>query len=631
MTFFLPSRAKPWPDGAWFWVWITGLVLVFLLSTNSIENFDLGTDLKTGQWMLQNKAFPAKDAFTYTVRQNDYLDGKTLYQAALYLAYLGGGYDGIVVANSLITIMVFLLLWLRLRCEKCRDWLSVLLLILTALAVERRFFVRAEIVSWLFMSLVLWILERRESGKKSPLFLLPLLQWVWIYVEGLFILGWFAMAAYLAGTWFNRKAPDKALLKCFALSLVLPLLNPYGYRLYLLPFTYFSQFGFTANSDLVSPLKYLAAQNLSVDLNLHIFLYFLFSFLLVLAFATAPKRRKLHEWIMAAGFFYLACVGYRNIPLFFLATLPLLSKSAGQCPRLQGFWASADKFCARSAAPLLAGAFLFLLCLRIMTGAYYDSDRRSKHFGLGLDREQISVQAVQFLSENRLDARLLNDMGTGDWLVWRGPSPVFIDGRQQVMGTAFYREYLDTFQPGGLERAIARYQPKLIVCQYNDAVPWAVQIYSMTGWRLIHADSSAAVYASNDYALNIPAFRFSKALEQYRVRLGQQDIEKIVEDSKPSAVSKWFSGFYEPQKYPFHLQNLGLFALHYKQFEASQAFFAESLRQAGGNYFEVFYNLAVASLNLKQYHLGKVCLQKALLLEPNDEKTLQMLKSLELF
>ena len=353
-------------------------------------------------------------------------------------------------------------------------------------------------------------------------------------------------------------------------------------------------------------------QDLSVDLNFHIFLYFLFSGLVIGFTVMTLIQRKIHDLVLLAGFFYLSCVGYRNIPLFILATVPLLAESIRQLAWLKKIWASLDKLISQRTVPVMAGVLLVLLGLRIITGAYYYSDRRPKHFGLGLDDNQIPVQAVQFLAQNHLDGRILNDMGLSDWLVWQGPQPVFIDGRQQVMGESFYREYLETFHPGGLERAIAQYHPQLIACQYNDAVPWAVQMFSMPNWRLIYADTLTTIYASNDYALQFPPLSFSRVADQYHIRLTQADIEKAAENIKPTPkLLYWIKGFYEPRKYPFYLQNLGLLALHYKDYDSSQDFFAESLCEAGGNYFEIFYNLGLASLNQKQYHLGKILPSKS--------------------
>ena len=179
----------------WFYPIVLCFVLVALLATTRINNFDLGTDLKTGQWILEHHAFPQKDTFTYTVNQNDYLDGKPLYQIVLYLIYRAFDYSGISLLNTLAILIVFFLLWTRLKGTLCPSWLTCFLLLASAIAMERRFFIRAEIGTWLLLSLTLLILDWRARGKRDLLWLLPVIQWTWVNGEGLFILGWFLMGS----------------------------------------------------------------------------------------------------------------------------------------------------------------------------------------------------------------------------------------------------------------------------------------------------------------------------------------------------------------------------------------------------------------------------------------------------
>jgi len=144
-------------------------ILIALLATTRINNFDLGTDLKSGQWILEHHGFPQKDTFTYAVNQNNYLDGKPLYQTALYLVYRAFGYSGISILNTLAVLLVFFLLLIRLRETVPPPWLICFLLLAAALATERRFFVRAETGTWILLSLTLLILEWRLRGKRDLL------------------------------------------------------------------------------------------------------------------------------------------------------------------------------------------------------------------------------------------------------------------------------------------------------------------------------------------------------------------------------------------------------------------------------------------------------------------------------
>ena len=607
------------------------LILVSLFASTRIRNFDLGTDLKTGQWILEHHAFPQKDEFTYTCKENDYLDAKSLYQIATYLIYKVFNYQGITLFNTACVVLVFLLLWVRLRLTQAPSWLVFILLFTAALGMERRFFPRAEIISWVLFSVLLLILERRARGKTTPLWLAPVILWLWVNVEGIFILGWVTLGFFILNSLIQKRGLDRKLLKVSFVSVGVCLLNPYGPKLWLLPFTYFSEFKNSGNSDLVSPVKFLLAQNLKVDWNLHLFLYLGFCFILGMAFLLTYKSRKFHEWSLATVFFGLSCLGYRNVPLFFLVSLPILASSWVQLAPLTRllFPKTGLQGTLPRMAPILAGISLALLGLRVWTGAYYISDRRMARVGLGLDTETIPVKVADFLTSNHLDGRLMNYIGMGDWLIWKGPQKVFIDGRHQVLSADFYSQYLDSFNARGLAQLAAIYQPQLVALNYNDSIPWAVQLKMMPEWRLIYADESFAIYAKKDYAPSIPEFSFPKLLQERNISLAADQIARIIEETQPSQWSRWFEGFYRPQIYPNGLQSMGLFALHYMDFQTSQALFAESLRQARGGYWDVFYNLGVATLRMNQYALGKNCLEKALQMNPGNSSTIQMLESLK--
>ncbi len=615
----------------WFYPIVLCFVLVALLATTRINNFDLGTDLKTGQWILEHHAFPQKDTFTYTVNQNDYLDGKPLYQIVLYLIYRAFDYSGISLLNTLAILIVFFLLWTRLKGTLCPSWLTCFLLLASAIAMERRFFIRAEIGTWLLLSLTLLILDWRARGKRDLLWLLPVIQWTWVNGEGLFILGWFLMGSYGLSQWIQRNQIDKKLLKYALISIAVCLINPYGFKLVTLPFIYLTEFHNSGNSDLVSPLRFLTTQNLKIDWNIHLFIYFAFSAALWLAMALTVRKRKVHEWLLVVAFFGLSCVGYRNMPLFFLVTIPLLASCLSDLVstpnNLLQKWNEVLQF--NKKVPFIGALFLTLLCLRVLTNAYYISDRRMTRLGLGLDMEKVPVKAVEFLVQNHLDGRIINDMGMGDWLVWKGLQPVFIDGRQQVMGGKFYQEYQESFKRGGLGGLVDRYQPSLIALEYNDTVPWAVQLKFMPDWRLIYADGGFALYAEKDYAPAIPAFSFPDLLKQRNISMDLGQAIVLISGTQPSRWKTRFEGYYRPQTYPNELMSLGLLALHYEDYETAHSLFAESLRQAGGGYFEIFFNLGVANLRLKRYQLGKTCLQKALELKPGDPSTQQMLATLQ--
>jgi len=74
--------------------------------------------------------------------------------------------------------------------------------------------------------------------------------------------------------------------------------------------------------------------------------------------------------------------------------------------------------------------------------------------------------------------------------------------------------------------------------------------------------------------------------------------------------------------------SMGLFALRTAEYESAQTLFMDGLRQTRGTFDEPYFNLGVSSLHLKQYRLGRLCLEDVLQLNPNDVPSKRMLQSL---
>src|SRR5581483_11493979 len=225
----------------WFYPFLACFLLVFLFAFRQNIDFDMGYHLRTGQWILQNHAFPQKDTFTYTVNQNDYIDLHWLYQIACYLLYQTSGYAGISLAHLILILAAFGLTAWRMALEKPSPWIYTFLLFPTLMTVELRFLDRPEIVSWVLLILTLLVLDLRLNHHRNFLYLLPLFQLLWVNIEGLFVLGWIAMGAYFLTNWFHFKRVDRPLLKFGLLSCAATLLNPYFLRGVAFPLVLFTR------------------------------------------------------------------------------------------------------------------------------------------------------------------------------------------------------------------------------------------------------------------------------------------------------------------------------------------------------------------------------------------------------
>ena len=203
-----PGRPLPWPCRC---ALAFCFALLLMLAARQVGSLDVGFHLKAGEHILHGNGWPRTDPFTFTMTDHLYTDTSWGYQLLLALTYIVGGAPGLVLLHVALALGVFAIV-----CRTCRltpvDPVSLAALMTAGvLASEMRYDVRPELVSWLFLALVLHILHRRAEGLSSPLPALAVIHLVWANTHSLFILGWGALACFVAGSWLRRGSLDRKL------------------------------------------------------------------------------------------------------------------------------------------------------------------------------------------------------------------------------------------------------------------------------------------------------------------------------------------------------------------------------------------------------------------------------------
>ncbi len=613
----------------WFWPLLSCFLLTALLAARCITDLDLGLHLRGGQWILQNHWVPSKETYTYTVPNHDYLDIHWFYQVLLYLVYLAGGYSLLSLFNIAMIAAAFSLAWIRLRSNGASSWMGVLLMGMAAWVCEIWFQVRPEIISWVLLGIMLWVLEERAGKRKDLLFLLPLIQFIWANVEGFFVLGWGVMAVFLVSIFIHDRRIDRKMLSWSSLALAVCFLNPYFLKGVVFPFSLWK----TLSSD---PFHH-NIRDLVPSWNLFhnppvpewpLLVYRLSCFFLFFLLLATFKRRKAHELLLAAAFLFLSAAANRNIPLFTLACLPI----AAACWKdLDWAWLRKfqDKFLS---GPWAARVFMVLVlgfALRIITGAYYADGHRYERFGLGVSEESQPVRAAEFLVKNHLTGRVLNTLNSGGWLDWKGPRKVFLDGRLEVMGAELFSEYLTSMNPGGLDPLANKYGADILFINPSLFTHWIIELPYNRNWRRVYLDGSNVIYLRKGYAPWVPEMEDGRLLEENGV---PADILKQAPEllGIPGIPAWRFfgEGFYKRASIPTGIFWTGNFLFHDGHFQAAEAFFLDAIRRSGGRYGELYYSVGIFYNTTKRYTEARLCMQRVLQNDPSNDVALQILKSI---
>ena len=322
------------------------LLLTVLFAFREIYSPDIGFHLRAGEWILEHAKFPDKDTFTYTASQNNYIDMYWLYQVAVAAVNKISGEFGLVLSNALLIAASFAIALFRLHrkqsIEATPHWSLVFFIGIWAAALL--FEPRPHAFSWLYLNVVLLILDDHYERGSGRLFLLPVIMLLWTNTHTLFLLGWVVIWAYVVGiAWRDRKVWTPLTLYAI-LSVAVSFINPYFLQGVGLPFY---QYQFLQNA---SVFKGFIAEYVSpLDLDTYmvngrfVFLqplsgFHLFLLLSIVTFVRRLTRVQLHEVIIFGLFLYISTTGVKNVGYFIFTVLPMtvigLSRNARAVPAL---------------------------------------------------------------------------------------------------------------------------------------------------------------------------------------------------------------------------------------------------------------------------------------------------------
>ncbi len=591
------APVRGWPSiraGTWPYAFGPAFLLVLLFSLRQVGDWDIGIHLHAARWIVANHDVPRGDTFTWSVPGNDYVDLHWLFQLALYGSRALFGDAGLTGLVVVAVGMVFVLLLTRLLATGAPAPVTWGLFVAAVLIVEIRIQTRPEIVTWAFLSAMLLVLDDYDAGRRDRLWLLPVIQLVWTNAHALFVLGWAVMGAYALSRLVHRRAWEARLVGWCAAGAAASFLNPYGVKGLLFPFyvftrvtdeTTFKQF----IGEFAAPWSVRATEAMPYAVTPALRLYMGLSIATALLFLLTLRRRRLAEGLILIAFFYLSFRQVRNVPLFVLVAAPVVAAALRdvrdvfrpdgvRVPRALSRW-----------GPPVAGAAVLLVGLRVVTDAWTTSERRPNFFGAGLSRDLHPIETAEFLLTHRLDGKLLNDLNTGSWLGFALPQKVYVDGRLEVMREALFQE-LSASWASGLAELCARNDVELVVLDHGSMIGWVLQLRRMAGWRLVHADTRAAVYLAPGYRTDVPTIR----VEDEAGRIGipaAGEVPALVAAATASPLARWLSGFVRRQPFPVGWTNLAALASATGEPGAAERLYQHYIRVTRGAFPEAFYNL----------------------------------------
>ena len=220
-------------------------LISIVLVTYPVFDFDLYWHLANGREMVNSGRIVSEEVFSYTHPGEKFANHEWLGQIIFYLIWTAFGAYGLLGLKLLIVTLMVWLLYRTLRNENTPLGVAALLCVLVILAGINRFHERPELFTLFYMALLGFILYGLRTRKlpRRMLWALPLIMVTWDWLHGA-IYGLTFLTLFVAGENAKHRflmlrhqqslsVPDlKYLNRCFALTMLAMLINPFGVRSY---------------------------------------------------------------------------------------------------------------------------------------------------------------------------------------------------------------------------------------------------------------------------------------------------------------------------------------------------------------------------------------------------------------
>ncbi|TPW09224.1 MAG: hypothetical protein FD129_2271, partial [bacterium] len=367
-------------------------------------------------------------------------------------------------------------------------------LLLATIAMELRYEARPEMVSYTLLALQLHLLSRRAAGRPTPAWIFVVAQLIWANMHSLFILGWLVMAVFVVGGWLETRKFDRGLALAMGAAIAVSFVNPYGLDGVRFPFTLLTRFQ-AGNPFAQSIGEFVSSMSPKLGEDFPNYPYWpIWSFRALMGLTAVGlfllfRRRKYTALLLVLAFAPLGIRMIRNIPLAVIVVMPALIDVMPVGRWIEQRWKQPAM---RHALPVAGILVAIVLSLRVFHDAYYLDTRH---------RLILPVEAAAFVNKANLPGAMLNHLNLGGYLMWATKGPVFIDGRLEVVGEAFFNDYNRILGSEiALEHAVARHDIGWIIIPYAGAPELIRRLSADFRWRLAHLDGLAAVFVRTDRA-----------------------------------------------------------------------------------------------------------------------------------
>jgi hypothetical protein len=269
------------------------------------------------------------------------------------------------------------------------------------------------------------------------------------------------------------------LMAVLLLCTLVTLINPNGIQILAYPFQ-------TVND---TSLQQFNQEWASPDFHERTWIPLAVMYLSLIGFGLKSKRSiSTTNILLVLVFGFMALSALKHVALFALVSIPVLADQIASVLLFSESQTKNDRFSKPFSLIILLG-MIFL-----MVNALINLEDKQER----VTRERFPVDAVNYMTENQVNGRILNSYNWGGYMVWNlyPQYKVYIDGRCDMYGAEFVTHYVDIyFAKPGWQASLEEEKIEYVLVERGTYISAALQ--QAQDWLLIYEDDVSVLYGRN--------------------------------------------------------------------------------------------------------------------------------------
>lgn len=470
--------------------------LVLLLKPITLTTSDLGRHLTNGKILSNNLEILSTNFYSYTNPSYPFVNHHWLSGILFYNIEQLFGFTGLSIFFGVISLLTLYLFFDSAK-RISNIWVVITLLIFSLPVIVSRTEIRPEIFSYLLAAIFFWLLTMVQKNRFNYwfLYLLPVLELIWVNTHILFPLGILLVFVFLITKIIEIRSfqkidtQSKHLFIVFVTCLFITLCNPHGLEGALYPLHIFNNYGYELAEN-QSLFKVDSIGEFTPSFFFKVLLTFLITSY-IFAFFKTPKNKLLSLvpfLILGVIVSILGISAIRNFSLFGYFAFVLTAINLKNLETIKLFRSKL--------VGVFIGTTLVLYLLHFIT---------SSDFRLGIGIDNTDYKAATFFLENNIPGPIFNNYDIGGYLIYYlyPTEKVFVDNRPEAYPQSFFKKVYIPMQTGSKWNEYERlYKFNAIFFSQTDLSAWGRHFIMLrkhdAKWALVYEDQNALIFVKRN-------------------------------------------------------------------------------------------------------------------------------------